>query len=408
MKNIIFVMLIIITAASSLFAQPDPNLVSEQIKNKRDSVLDSLATKLRDNELTIRRIQNELSSLQNASTSQKLNRVEALQNALENRMNILEAAPKKRTSLNGQLAFTELLSIQRDIQPATLFLASKEFFSQLGSVNQLHGYKDFTNWKVEYDKWHQDQNKNDQMLALLNSSVKLISDAANNLPMYGPIVQTVSTGITTIVANKKNKELVKTTPAMLSLLNSISQFEQQKASIDHEWQLINKELDQLQKENISLVKEQLDYYGLSEADYKARYVNQFLDTQRDTYKSSCLRIIATKHAALDASPESSKLWLGQVETYMYKVQSLRMRFGQLTSRMLSNLERYEQLIELYSDNTKFHPEFVKNLKDLNNSLSLVRKTFSTSFNPAKYIEDSSIMYIGRTADHHESSASSGL
>ena len=80
---------------------------------------------------------------------------------------------------------------------------------------------------------------------------------------------------------------------------------------------------------------------------------------------------------------------------MFKVQSLRLRFGQLTSRMLVNMDQYENIISVYSDSTRFPAEFTTQINGLNNSLKTLKNKFYASYNPAKYIEDSAVMYIER-------------
>jgi len=396
MKKIQLLLAICLTAVNVTFAQVETTkTVVEQIKDDRDKQLQKLTEKLQNNEAEVSQLAERLSSIDNRRSNEKIQAMENLQIALENRIKIIEETPKTRTSLNGQLAFTELLSIQRDIQPADLFLTSRTFFTQLGNVSNLQQYNDFNNWRTEYDKWYTKQKSNDQMLELVNSSVELIGDAANNVPLYGSIVQTVSSGISALLTSlgRKDKDLAEKTPKMLRLLNVTSQFEYQKSLIDHEWELINKELFQLQLEDSLLLNEQFAYYGISENEYRRNYLETTLENKRETYKIGCRKIISEKLTAIDSDKETKGKWIGQVEIYMYKVQSLRLRFGQLTTRMLSNIERYESLISVYSDNTKFPSEFTNKLTGLSVTLSAVKNKFYTSFRPAKYIEDSAVMYI---------------
>lgn len=396
MKKIHWLALVCWMVAGYGFGQVDSlRTVSEQIKDERDKQLKVLTEKLQKNEAEVSKLTEKLSNIDQRKTNEKLKAMENLQIALEKRIKIIEETPKIRTSLNGQLAFTELLSIQRDIQPAELFLTSSIFYTQLGNIGNLQGYGDFNNWKAEYDKWYKKQNDNDEMLKLINNSINLIGNTANKIPLYGSIVQTVTSGVTIMVTSMGNREksLVEKTPAMLRLLNATSQFEYQKSLIDHDWEVINKELELLQVEHKVLLKEQLAYYGLSESECELKYLKETLDNNRDNYKISCRQTISEKLLALDEQTKGK--WIGQVEIYMYKVQSLRLRFGQLTTRMLANIERYEKLIAVYSDNTKFPVEFTNKLLSLSSSLAAVKNKFYTSFNPAKYIEDSAVMYIER-------------
>jgi hypothetical protein len=333
----------------------------------------------------------------NASDKDKINDLENLQLALDTRLKILEEAPKTRINLNGQLAFTELLSIQRDIQPVELFLTSQSFFDQLGSVGQIQQYKSFALWKGEFNKWYEKDGKSDGMAGVLQSSLNLISSASSAVPLYGTIVNTAVSGVTTLMSTlgKKEKDLYERTPEMLRVLTVSSQFEQQKSIIDQEWTLINQELEQLQKENSILLEEQMAYFEISQLRYESKYLRATLDSERENFKNECRKSISDKILLLDSKPETKGKWLGQIETYMYKVQSLRLRFGQLTSRMKANINQYETLIKTYSDPIKFPAEFTGKIIALNSPLNNLKNKFYSSFNPAKYIEDSAVMYIER-------------
>lgn len=373
--------------------------ISEQIKMERDTQLKELNQKLKTNEELVNKLTEKIAAADNRTLSdkEKINDLEKLQFALDDRLKILEEAPKTKINLNGQLAFTELLSIQRDIQPVELFLTSQSFFDQLGNVTKIQQYKSFSSWKTEFDKWYSKEGQSDAMMSVVQNSINLISTATSVVPLYGTMVNTAISGVTSMVATlgKKEKDLYEKTPEMLRILTVTSQFEQQKSIIDHEWTLINKELELLQKENSQLLEEQLEYFGIDKSRFQSRYLKATLDSERELFKNECRKAISEKIATLERSSDTRGKWLGQVETYMYKVQSLRMRFGNLTMRMQANIEQYESLIKVYGDSTKFPAEFTSKIMGLNNPLNNLKNKFYSSFNPIKYIEDSAVMYIER-------------
>lgn len=397
--RIAFFLCFLILGSLTSQAQSQENTINEQIKNERDAQLKDLNDKLKTNEELISKLTEKLAATdtKTATDKEKIKDLETLQLALDDRLKILEETPKTKINLNGQLAFTELLSIQRDIQPVDLFLTSQSFFTQLGNIGKIQQYNGFTAWKSEYDKWYKKQGQEDPILNVLNTSINLISSASAAVPLYGTMVNTAISGVSNIMMTmgRREKELYDRTPQMLLLLNVTSQFEQQKSIIDHEWTLINKELEQLQKENTELLQEQMAYYGINVDRYQSRYLKATLDSDREGFKNECRKIISDKLSSIDKNPASKGKWLGQVETYMYKVQSLRLRFGQLTMRMMANIEQYQNLITMYSDATKFPAEFTSKINNLNNPLNSLKNKFNSSFNPARYIEDSAVMYIER-------------
>lgn len=395
MRNLFLTFAFSTTLSVGLCGQTDtiPVSVSDKIKMERDSELNNYKNKIKENDFEIKTLQDKLSSSINIQV--KVATLDGLQQKLDERLKALETASKRKANYNGQLALIELLSVQRDLQPAQLFSSSQTFFTQLGGISNLQNYPSFTTWKTEYDNWYSEKGKDDQMTQLVNSSIGLIGDVSNKVPLYGSIVQTVTSGISTLISSFGNryKELKKKTPEMLRLLSATSQFENQKAIIDHEWEQINNELSQLQTENDKLLKDQLTYYGVSYTEYEAEYLNATLDTERDKFKTKSRTTINSKLISFDKDTVTANKWLGQVETFMYKVQSLRIRFGSLTNRMLSNIDRYEQLIKLFSDKTKFPQELTDKIEGLGKTLSSVKKNFSSAFKPEKYIEDSAVMYI---------------
>ena len=164
-------LLLFIFLISAAFAQAQTE-ITEQIKTDRDNQLKELNEKLKNNEEIVNRLTEKLAATDNktASDKEKMEDLEKLQFALDNRLKILEEAPKTKINLNGQLAFTELLSIQRDIQPLELFLTSQSFFDQLGSIGKIQQYKSISAWKTEFDKWYEKDGKTDAMTGLLQNS----------------------------------------------------------------------------------------------------------------------------------------------------------------------------------------------------------------------------------------------
>lgn len=404
MRNLFLTIAYSTVLTSVLYAQTDTTKsvsdttksVSDKIKAERDQELNAIKDRLKDNDVEIKQLQSNLSEDRN--NRDRIKSLDGLQQKLDERIKSLETASKRQANYNGQLALIELLSVQRDLQPVQLFKSSQTFFTQLGDISNLQNYSTFTTWKTEYNNWYEKQNKNDQMLELINNSINLVDNVANKVPLYGSIVQTATSGISSLISSFSNryKELKKKTPEMLRLINATSQFESQKAIIDNEWGQINIELAQLQAENDRLLKDQLSFYGIGYQDYHDNYLNATLDTDRDKFKNSCRKTVNKKLVFLDKDSTTSNQWLGKVETYMYRVQSLRIRFGGLTNRMLSNIDRYDQLIKLFSDSTKFPQELTEKIKGLNESLSSVRSNFSSTFKPERYIEDSAVMYIEKS------------
>ena len=149
---------------------------------------------------------------------------------------------------------------------------------------------------------------------------------------------------------------------------------------------------QLQAEYKLLVDNQILFYEIDKAKYDT-FLIATLDNDIDNFKVYCKDKILEKLKYLENGNNPN--WMGNVETYMYQVQSVRIRFGELTGRMLVNIEKYEKLFSKYTDPNKFSSEFVNKAKNLKIDLALVKENFILQFKPNKYIEDSAVMYIKR-------------
>lgn len=387
--NRIFLMIFGVFAITGSYGQDQ---VSEQIIKERDSLLLNLNKQLEDNAIKLKSLQGEFSDLNPNRTSQRLGSLDSIISKQENRITLLENSRKIQLKLNGQLAFTELMSIHRDIKPSNLLLSSQEFFSKVAAINNPMNYPAYEAWFKEYQEWYERKKGKDNWLDLINKSITVLNEPASNVPLYGSLFQTFSTGITSAmeIVGGTGRDLRDQTPAMLNVLNTASQFSQQQSIIDNEWTSINEELNKLEDEYKRLLEEQAKYYGLDMSAVK-QYQNATLDSERETLKNNFRKAINNRISKWEK--EGNKDWLTEVERFMVKTQSLRQRFGQLTLRMKSNIGKYQELITQFSKNDAFADEFRTKLLELQSSIDQVDSNFNAVFNPSKYIEDSAVMYI---------------
>ncbi|HAX14082.1 MULTISPECIES: hypothetical protein [Leeuwenhoekiella] len=391
MNNLNKLYLILVCTFSALGVQAQDQ-VSLQIIKERDSLLLNLNKQLEDNAIKLKSLQGEFSDLNPNRTSQRLGSLDSIISKQENRITLLENSRKIQLKLNGQLAFTELMSIHRDIKPSNLLLSSQEFFSKIAAINNPMNYPAYEAWFKEYQEWYERKKGKDNWLDLINKSITVLNEPASNVPLYGSLFQTFSTGITSAmeIVGGTGRDLRDKTPEMLNVLNTASQFSQQQSIIDNEWKSINEELNKLENEYNRLLEEQAKYYGL-DMSAVAQYQNATLDSERETLKNKFRKSINNKISEWEK--QGNKDWLTEVERFMVKTQSLRQRFGQLTLRMKSNIGKYQELITHFSKNDSFAEEFRTKLRDLESSIDQVDSNFNAVFNPSKYIEDSAVMYI---------------
>lgn len=139
------------------------------------------------------------------------------------------------------------------------------------------------------------------------------------------------------------------------------------------------------------MKEQLAYYGLSTADYQD-WLGVTLQQDKQAYFLKTNKAILKKIDELNAGTDK-KLWPKKVMGFMYRVQSLRTRFGQLGLRMENNLATYAKIIQYYNSDTKYPEELKSKISTLANPLQELQTIFNVQFSPIKYIQDSAVMYV---------------
>jgi peptidoglycan hydrolase CwlO-like protein len=99
MKKFNFLVILTLLAFSQIsFAQTE---ISEQIKTDRDNQLKELNEKLKTNEELVNKLTEKIAAAdsKNASDKDKIFDLEKLQLALDNRLKILEEAPKTKINL---------------------------------------------------------------------------------------------------------------------------------------------------------------------------------------------------------------------------------------------------------------------------------------------------------------------
>jgi hypothetical protein len=214
---------------------------------------------------------------------------------------------------------------------------------------------------------------------------------------YGSIVSMAASGIGQIISifktdkKLKDQELAKATTSLFSLLNNINQFQNQKMMIDYEWKSIYEEWESIKTENSTLFQQQLDYYKIDTVALNYEYYST-LPEQQLKFQIDCKTHIESRLDSLHKNTNNRK-WQSQVEKSMYKIQSLRLRFGEIALRMQLNIKRYNEIVSNFQSKNDFDINFVENLTISKDKSVKLEESFIKQFKPQQYIEESSVMYI---------------
>ena len=127
--------------------------------------------------------------------------------------------------------------------------------------------------------------------------------------------------------------------------------------------------------------------GIDLKTFGRKFTNETDAKKRTQYILDISKIAENKIVEeRESNPEN---WKQNYHDQMLAVQNLKIRFGDITFRILENLNKYEGLIEKY----KKDPYLKDKMSDLELKLDIVKNSFESTFNPQEYIKASNEMYI---------------
>ncbi|RFM29766.1 hypothetical protein [Deminuibacter soli] len=312
---------------------------------------------------------------------QRVQILEDKQKAIDqNELNIFQA--------NYQSAVVNLVSMDREIKPLVLFNSTKEFFGSLSEAGNPLNYPGFKEWYQSFNNYLQKNKTQSPMLAVTSNLLTFTGDVSKGVPLTGPITSALFSSMTSYIDNigKKEKDLKAQSEKMMTLTMKISQFDYDKDQIEHEWETITKELKDLQKKYDQSIADNLGILKINNADFGASFSKENDAEKRYQYLTSMRQKAADFVAAERAG--NPKEWKQKIFFQMNAVQSLKLRFGQITFRISENIVKYADLFTKYRNDEQLGGK----VKDLELKLKDLQETFDKTFDPLDYINSASKMY----------------
>ena len=395
MKSKFTLLFLFTIAANNLFGQVTDSLKTD--KDLKNIVLEEIQTGLDEKTKSIKQtvtdIDIRVDDLDKAITNSKsavekadklLVRVQELekrQQAIdENELNIFQA--------NYQSAIINLISMDREIKPLRLFNTTKDFFENLSETSNPMKYQEFEKWYVDFQKYIDKQKSKEAGIAVLSNLLELTGELSQGAPFSGPITQPLFTSISSFINSLGNskRELREQSQRMFILIAKISQFTHDKDLIEHEWISITNELNELQKHYDNVIKENLLLIGVDTLTFQKNYVNENDANKRLNY------MLEIKQKAADYVTKTkngnSKNWKEIIYFEMMDVQSLKLRFGNITFNISENIGIHRVLITKY----KSDPQIGIKVSNLESKLNNLKETFDSTFEPIEYLNSATRMY----------------
>ncbi len=307
--------------------------------------------------------------------------LEEKQKAIEqNEINVYEA--------NYQSAIINLVSMEREIKPLLLFHATKDFFSSLNETTNPFNYDGF---RGGFDKFREYVDKIKDESATQKAISEFIGASGGvtaDIPVVGAYSQLLFSGmadyINSIGHNKR--ELKEQAERMFSVTASLSQFTTEKNLIENEWEGISLSLGEMQGYYDTVVNRNLDMLGIDRDELTTEFTRQSDASKRYAYLTN-LRQQAAQYV-IDLKSQEPKDWKENIYYELMDVQSLKVKYGDITYRVKSHIDKYSKLINRFKSNK----EIGAHVNALDSRLNQLKATFDDAFEPAQYVHAATQMY----------------
>lgn len=389
------ILLVLFIGQLSVSAQISDSSGTE--KELREKVLSdiqvSLDKKTRSIDSTVFRLDQKVNDLdktiiETKNVREKADKLLERVQALEDKQKALEQNELIVFEANYQSAIVNLLYMDREIKPVILFESTKEFFGLLSDVTNPTTYPDYNEWYLKFHNYIEKNKDKEPTFDVLIKLMDITGTATGNIPFGGPITTLFFTGIDEYIKtlSKKQQQLKEQSENMFLLISKLSQFDHDKGAIEQDWELITKELDELHTHYEVILNQNLKTLGIIPADFNEHFTHENDADKRYSYITG----IRKKASELVASQKETnpKDWKENIYYSLMDIQSIKLRFGNITFRLQAYIDKYESLLKEYSKD----PTMGVKMTVLQKKLNELKDIFENAFNPLDYINSTTRMY----------------
>jgi hypothetical protein len=375
---------------------PDTTLSSD--KNIRNKVLsdiqDNLDKKTQRIDQTLSRLDNKVDSLDLAIAAtrdarEKADKLLLRVQALEQKQQAIEENELNVYQANYQSAIINLVSMDKEIQPLLLFNSAKSFFSTLNETADPMKYPGYEDWYKKFYAYIEKEKDKDPALSVLHDMVQITGNITSATPIAGPVCQALFLGIDNYITSlgSKRKDLRDESQRMFLLTAKLSQFDYDKDLIEQQWEIVTDDLDKLQIHYDTILNQNLNLLKVAREDYAHHFTKETDADQRYQF----LTELRKRASALVTDRRSAdiKNWKQPIYYELMDVQSLKLRFGELTFEIRGIIGRYNELVAKYKND----PEIGLKVQALGVKLDALSDTFDSAFDPTEYINSATRMYL---------------
>jgi hypothetical protein len=397
LKKYAFVLSGILLVQQSIAQQiPDSTLSSD--KNIRNKVLgdiqDNLDRKTKSIDQTLTKLDHKVDSLDieiaaSRDAREKADKLLQRVQALEKKQAAIEVNELYVYQANYQSAIINLVSMDKEIKPLILFNTAKSFFTTLGETADPMKYPGYQDWYKKFYDYIEKEKDKEPSLDVLHDMVQVTGNLTAGAGITGPISQALFLGINSFINSlgSKKKELKEQSRKMFLLTAKLSQFDYDKDLVEQQWEIVTKELEKLQIHYDTILNQNLALLKISRPDY-VRQFSRENDAERRYQFLTELRKSASA-LIMDRKAADAKSWKQPIYYELLDVQSLKLRFGEITFDIRGIIAKYDELVRKYRND----PEIGLKVQALEVKLNALSDTFDGAFEPTEYINSATRMYL---------------
>jgi hypothetical protein len=376
--------------------RPDTTLSSD--KNIRNKVLsdiqDNLDKKTARIDQTLSRLDDKVDSLDVAIAAtrdarEKADKLLLRVQALEQKQQAIEENELNVYQANYQSAIINLVSMDKEIQPLLLFNSAKNFFSTLKETADPMNYPGYQDWYKKFYAYIEKEKDKDPALDVLHDMVRISGNITSATPIAGPVCQALFLGIDNYITSlgSRRKELRDESQKMFLLTAKLSQFDYDKDLIEQQWEIVTDDLDRLQIHYDTILNQNLALLKVPREEYARHFTRETDADQRYQFLTELRK--RASGLVTDRRTADIKNWKQPIYYELMDVQSLKLRFGELTFEIRGIIGRYNELVLKYKND----PEIGLKVQALGVKLDAMSDTFDSAFDPTEYINSATRMYL---------------
>ena len=394
MKKIIIACLCLCLSARTNASVNDTSLTEKSVREKiLNDIQQSLDRKNKVVDSTITRLDGKVSRLDSVikltgNPKERLDKIVERVQILEEKQKALEQNELNVYEANYQSAIINLVSMDREIKPLILFRTTKDFFNALTETSNPMNYEGF---RAGFEKFRVYVDKTKDNNATLKTIGEVITATGNisfGVPIVGAYSQLLFSGMADYVNSigHKRRDLKAEAEKMFAVTAALSQFTTDKNLVENEWDGITQSLEEKHVQYDSVIDRNMRMLNFERAEVNNGFTRQSDASRRYVYLTM-LRQKAGEYVVA-AKKQNPKDWKENIYYQLMDVQSLKVRYGDLTYRIKHHINKYTVLITRYKNNK----EIGSNVSKLDDKLNELKSTFDDTFEPTQYVHSATQMY----------------